>query len=121
MSNTVNREELGFSFWQNVDKKRGALSLAEISRIKGLKYQRLKEQRSDNTLPRVDYAYAVADAIGTTCEFLLTGIEYKPRLSPRIQAIVDYLEEDERRIESFEQLFFGGNAGMSSVHKKKEA
>lgn len=74
----INEEDPGYFFWQNVDKKRGDLSLAEIARAKGLKYQRIKEQRSDNTLPRVDYAFAIADAIGTTCEFLMTGSDSRP-------------------------------------------
>ncbi|MBQ7282628.1 MAG: hypothetical protein IJR16_07610 [Spirochaetales bacterium] len=72
------KEDPGYFFWQNVDKKRGNVSLAEIARVKGLKYQRLKEQRSDNTLPRVDYAIAIADAVGTTCEFLMTGSDSRP-------------------------------------------
>ena len=56
------RENMGFAFWQNVDRFRKERTIAEIARSEGLKYQRLKEQRSDNTLPRADYAYLIEHA-----------------------------------------------------------
>jgi hypothetical protein len=69
------RDHLGYTFWCNVDRKRGDTSLAEISRTSGLRYQLVKTQRSDNTLPRADHAFIIAKALNTTCEYLLTGKE----------------------------------------------
>ena len=106
------RNNLGYEFWQNVDLFRGDKSVAEIAREQGLKYQRLKEQRSDNTIPRADYAYLIAKSVGVSVESLFTG--KRTVTDPRIDAVVRYLKEDEERLASFEALFFGGDVGQSS-------
>lgn len=106
------RNNLGYAFWQNVDLFKGEKSIAEIAREQGLKYQRLKEQRSDNTIPRADYAYLIAKSIGVSVESLFTG--KREVTDPRIEAVVKFLKEDEEKLASFEALFFGGVAGQSS-------
>lgn len=67
------KNSIGYRFWRNVDLARKDISLATISRKTGLKYQLIKSQRSDNTLPRLDAAVILARALDTSCEELVFG------------------------------------------------
>lgn len=105
------RENMGFAFWQNVDRFRKERTIAEIARSEGLKYQRLKEQRSDNTLPRADYAYLIAKDIGVSVESLFTGVYHSDE--PRIDAIARYLSQNPEKLDAVEVLLFDKKVGQS--------
>ena len=104
-----------YTFWKNVDAALGKDSLASLSRDSSLNYRTLKNQRSLMRIPSLSDAYTIAIHLGVSVEYLISGEIDKPRLHPRIQAIVDWLQEDERRVDSLEQLIFGEKVGQSST------
>ena len=105
------RNNMGFNFWQNVDRFRGDISIADISRSENLKYQRLKEQRSDNTIPRADDAFLIAKSIGVSVEQLFNADV--PIREPRIDAIVRHLRANPDTLDAVEVILFGKKAGQS--------
>lgn len=52
---------------------RKTMSLSSICRATGIKYSRIKENRSDNRLPCAEDLYLLSEYLGCSMEYLLTG------------------------------------------------
>lgn len=85
----MSENEKAYRIWQRIDLLRNERSLIDISDASGIKYQRIKEQRSSNRIPSAFDLYQLASALGTTMEYLLTGESSVSAYSPRIKAIAD--------------------------------
>lgn len=94
-----NMNELnGFYFWENLDRKKGKFTIKNLAEQTGIPYSRLKNQRSDTALPKIEDAYLLAKAIGVSVDYLLTGEEATQTYPPRIQAIIEILLDDENKL-----------------------
>ena len=62
-------------FWRRIDSARGDLSLSDLAEKVGIKYQRMKEQRSSGRVPSADDIYRIARGLNTTMEYLYAGEE----------------------------------------------
>ncbi len=81
----------GYSFWKNVDQSLGKVSLTELAEKSEINYKTLKNQRSDNRIPKAEDIYAMAQTLKVSMEYLLTGetpSTYTPR-TPQVKAIFD--------------------------------
>lgn len=85
----MDKENRGFYFWKHVDTSRGNRALADIASEAKINYQSLRDQRTNNRLPKLEDAYALAKELGVTLEFLLTGEKKKDAYPERIQRIID--------------------------------
>ena len=85
----MDKENRGFYFWKHVDVSRGNRALADIASEAQINYQSLRDQRTNNRLPKLEDAYALAKELGVTLEFLLTGEKEKDAYPERIQRIID--------------------------------
>ena len=63
----------GYLFWKNVDKILGQQKLIDAAEKAGINYRTIKNQRSDSRLPRLEDAFKIAQSLGTTVEYLMTG------------------------------------------------
>lgn len=63
----------GYVFWKRVDAMRKTNSLSSICNATGIKYSRVKENRSDNRIPCVEDLYLLSNYLGCSIEYLLTG------------------------------------------------
>ena len=100
-----------YAFWKRIDDANKG-SLKDLCKASGVDYAKVRQNRTAMRYMSCMETLAFAQALNVSIEYLLVGKE--PRLSPRIQAIVDWLGEDEQRIGSLELLLFGGKAGKSS-------
>lgn len=85
----MNKKVDGYKFWKNVDIAKESRTILDIANESKLNYKTIKTQRSNNTLPNGEDIYSIAQAIGVSMEFLLTGINPKNQYSTRIKAIID--------------------------------
>ena len=69
------REKEAYDFWERVDEKRGKIMLAEIAQAADVKNQTIRDMRSKCRIPKMPVVRAIADYIGTSAEYLLTGKE----------------------------------------------
>ena len=65
----------GRQLWNRIDKLRGSMSIRELSERTGILEGSLQTTRSLGTLPKMQMLYPIAQALGTTVEYLYTGIE----------------------------------------------
>ena len=79
-----------YEFWKCFDKALGQKPIKDFALDHDLDYVRIVNQRSDCRLPKLEDACALADALGTTVEYLMTGEEPSSRYA-RIQDIIDWL------------------------------
>ena len=63
----------GYDFWKRIDAMRKTSSLSSICNATGIKYSRVKENRSDNRIPCVEDLYLLSNYLGCSIEYLLTG------------------------------------------------
>ena len=77
-----------YQFWKRIDSLRD-VSISEISKISGINYQRLKEQRSSQRLPCGEDLLSISKALNVSIEFLLTGHDV---FSPRIYSIAKKMD-----------------------------
>lgn len=81
------------SFWKRVDDALylSNMTLKRVCSSLGLSYVTIINQKNQyNRIPKTEAVYLIANALGTTVEYLLTGKEPTPRYS-RIQDIIDWL------------------------------
>lgn len=111
-------ENLGYEFWQRVDEKKGNLTVTQICKDLNLKYNRIRDNRSENRLPNIEDLIRIADYLHTDVNYLLTGresfcnspeVEYV-RTTPQARALIRAIMRDEHLlaalslvIESFER------------------
>lgn len=65
--------ERSYQIWNRVDLLKGDLSLSDLAEKVGIKYQRMKEQRSSGRIPSADDIYRIARGLNTTMEYLYAG------------------------------------------------
>lgn len=104
------------TFWSRVDSslKSRRRTLTDLCHDCDIGYRAVNGQRTRNNLPKVEQLYAMAQYLETSMEYLLTGIEPEFKLPERLRIIVDYLMEDESRIESALNLLGLKKGGSSS-------
>lgn len=91
-----------FEFWKRVDELKGDMFLQELAEKAGLNYRTMRNQRSRCTFPKPADMQAIAKVLGTTQEYLMTGLgspnvttpkqEGTPCFSPEALAV----ENDDR-------------------------
>lgn len=86
-------------FWKNVTQlmKSKKMSQEKMCTDLGMSIYTLRSSISKDVLPRVDVAKSIADYLGTSVEFLLTGTEknsYKIRLDQLKKDISEIIEKD---------------------------
>lgn len=70
----------GYELWKRVDALRKTTPLSQICKETGIRYTRIKKNRSDNRMPEINDLYMLAGYLGCSMEYLLNG---KPEsLSP---------------------------------------
>lgn len=65
--------EFAFQFWKRVDDVRGKVSLSQIAEAVGVKDQSIRAMRSQNRYPKADIQLKLAEYLGTTVDYLMTG------------------------------------------------
>ena len=90
------------SFWNRVDSllKSRKKTLTDLCNSCKISYASINTQRKRDALPKAEQLYAMAQYLETSMEYLIAGIEPEYKLPERLRIIVDYLMEDESRIES---------------------
>ncbi len=81
-----------YDFWARVDELRQDMPLMTVARLIGLNYATIKDKRTRGAYPRIDLLPVLADVLGTTIDYLLTGKERDESLSPEISFILDHPE-----------------------------
>ena len=76
---------------KNLVKEHGLLLTPFLQSI-GINYETYKSARRMNNLPRADEAVAIAEALDTTVEFLVTG-KNKTRGKPELLEALEELEQ----------------------------
>lgn len=87
------------SFWKNVSQvlKSKKISQEKMCEDIGISIWTLRGSISKQILPRVDVAKTIADYLGTSIDFLLTGTEsnqYKQRLDSLKSGILELINND---------------------------
>ena len=62
-----------YELWQRVDKLRRDTPLTDICKETGIKYTRVRDNRSANRLPSLEDAYAIARYLRCSVDYLLIG------------------------------------------------
>lgn len=76
-----------YRFWDNLDKARNdKITLKDLCNKLGIAYQRIADQRTDCRFPKLEDAYALANELGVSLEFLLTG-KAQVLFSPEAKAV----------------------------------
>ena len=89
--------EIEYKFWKRIDllRKDSAINtLDQLAVVAGMKGQRIREQRSKQTLPKAINILAMAKAFGVSMEYLLIGESsdyHQKNYSKRIEAIAEKL------------------------------
>lgn len=76
-----------YQIWKRIDELRGSESLSDIAVACGIKYQRMKEQRSSNRIPGVEDLFAMALHLGTSVDFIISGVNAQEHFTSRVSAI----------------------------------
>ncbi len=63
----------GYELWKRIDALRGCIPLSQICKETGIKYTRVKKNRSDNRMPGIEDIYTLAHYLGCSMEYLLSG------------------------------------------------
>ncbi len=87
------------SFWKNISQvlKSKKISQEKMCEDIGISIWTLRGSISKQILPRVDIAKTIADYLGTSIDFLLTGTEsnqYKQRLDSLKTGILELINND---------------------------
>lgn len=67
--------ETAIEFWNRVDDLRGRMSVRELAERSNISEGSFQTTRAMKTLPKLPFVYSVAKALGTTVEYLYTGIK----------------------------------------------
>lgn len=67
--------EINRELWKRVDDLRGRMSIRELCEKAGLLENSVQTTRSMGTLPKLQMLYPIAQVLGTTVEYLYTGVE----------------------------------------------
>ncbi|MDY6344074.1 MAG: hypothetical protein SPL79_07260 [Sphaerochaetaceae bacterium] len=85
-------DAFAYNFWKNVDLclKAQNKRLTDLALSAEVNYKSLKNSRSLNRFPTTETTYALAIALNTTVEHLMSG-KTMPAYPPRIKSIADHL------------------------------
>lgn len=92
------------------------MTINQVADVVGMKGQTIREQRSNNMLPKISFIYKMASFFSVPIEYLLTGKNEYMHPDPRIQGIIRVLEENPDMLDAIETLLFEKNAGQSSKY-----
>lgn len=88
--------EFAFQYWERVDELRGKTSIPVIAEAIGVPLQTLKNMRSQNRYPKADIQLKLAEYLGTTVDYLMTGKDSSDGqpgfLCPEAQFVQDHPE-----------------------------
>lgn len=79
------------NFWKRVDELRGEKTLCDISEELSIPYSTIRNQRAQNRYPKRNEIERIANALGVTSDFLITG--YSPA---SITPEMDYVRRNKR-------------------------
>ena len=65
--------EINRDLWRRVDELRGKMSIRELAEKTGLSESSVHTTRTMGTQPKLQMLYPIAQALGTTVEYLYTG------------------------------------------------
>ena len=83
----MEKENRGYYFWKQVDLQRGKTLLSEIASALCLNYQSIRDQRTNNRLPKLEDAYSIASYLGVSIEYILTGKDDSRKLTAEAEAV----------------------------------
>ncbi len=102
-----------YDFWRRVDTKRDKITLGELSKALDLKEQSIRAMRSACRIPKMPVVKAIADYLGTSTDFLLSGKESQTppdrydfpevefvRKSPEARALIRAIMQDETLLQA---------------------
>ena len=69
--------QFAFEFWNRVDLLRKDMQLQDLARMAGISYKTLTNQRVEHRYPKAEDMKNIARVLGTTQEFLMTGVSSK--------------------------------------------
>lgn len=109
------KQELGYRFWLRVDEIRAErdLSLLNLSKMAGLSYGIVKNQRTNNVIPKLIDSVLIAKALNTSCEYLATGTRTNKKTEEYLYFIDKLEKEDPEKLRVVRELL-GINKGGSS-------
>lgn len=76
----INLNTNAYYFWKRVDSersKKGIETVKHLAILAGIKPQRMNDQRSDLTFPKLLDSFSIAKILDTTVEYLITGEHLK--------------------------------------------
>ena len=84
-------------FWNRVDflLKKQKRTLTDLCKECCINYNSVNGQRTRESLPKAEQIYAMSQYLGTSMEFLLTGVEPNFKLQEPLNSIVEFLKENE--------------------------
>lgn len=62
-----------YKLWERVDKLRNDTPLTDICKETGIKYTRIRDNRSANRLPSLEDTFAIAEYLNCSIDFLVRG------------------------------------------------
>lgn len=103
-------------FWKEVDVrlKETGLNLYDLADASAVPYRSITSWRQKHLFPDLETTMLMAVRMGCSIDRLM-GNDSIQSVDPRIDAIIRYLKEDEKRIGAIEVILFGEKAGASSV------
>lgn len=87
--------DFAFEYWERVDELRGDKSLSDLAKIMKIKDQSLRNMRSQNRYPKLEASQCLADYLGVSVSYLMTGKEpEKVQVNDDCTYIVKMLKDD---------------------------
>jgi hypothetical protein len=103
----MTRNEKADVFWKRVDDLKKDITMKAIVERAGLEYEVIRVQRTRNRIPRTTEAVALAGALGTTVEYLITGKTNQSAIvdTPRVYTIFAKIRQaDETTLQLVERV-----------------
>lgn len=99
---------IGELFWERVDEVKGDVSLRSICMNNGIPYETIKGAKSQKRLLRIQTAQKLAEALGTTNDYLMGGrnnIESSPadekdETDEKLQELVALCKENPKLLDT---------------------
>lgn len=90
------------SFWNRIDGllKVQHKTLTDLCADCEIPYSSVNNQRMRNNLPKAEQFYVMAQYLGTSMEFLLTGIEPKFEFQEPLKSVVELLRTNEEVLDA---------------------
>lgn len=104
-------------FWREVDVrlKQTGLNLYDLADASCVPYRSILSWRQKHLFPDLETTMFMAQKMNCSIDRLMGNDSVKD-IDPRIDAIIRYLQKDEKKIEAIEVILFGEKAGVLSSH-----